>query len=477
MINKFKKNNYAIGSLLIVFFFFLYVFRLYNSYYVDNDFARDLVAILDITKGKMTLVGPDLSFGGILLGPYYYYLFVPIFFITRGDASSILYFNAFLFTATLPYAYIMLRKHYSVTMAGLATVAFALLPMYIFSARNPGNAYSYIPLLLIFLLNITFSKFSSRKELLMLGLLTGLILNFHYINIVIFIFAFFIILSQIPVKKNIFYYLLGALAPFVSLVIFELRHGFIVFKNTFQDKSNIDFVKTNFIENAMIEKSSFLTNIQLISSDITSQIVIPVFLALSYFIAVFFYKPKNRLLFLAIGAILGYVFTLFIMPFNYPKYFLFPFSFLIFFSLIMILLNYRWHIVIAIIVLAEIFFFPQSFYSESPRKFTQFENRVNEVVKQKIVTPDERFNIIQIRPEVLTTPYGYEYRFFLKKKGFTIDNVSEYKQSTKLLIFSRIPDYDIKNIDSWEIREFGKQYLGTAKVYKFPDVTVYKIVK
>ena len=61
------------------------------------DFARDLCDLLSIIRGKLTLIGPKTSFGGIYNGPYYYYLFAPIFYLTNLNIYSLLVFNLLLF--------------------------------------------------------------------------------------------------------------------------------------------------------------------------------------------------------------------------------------------------------------------------------------------------------------------------------------------------------------------------------------------
>ena len=121
--------------------------------------------------------------------------------------------------------------------------------------------------------------------------------------------------------------------------------------------------------------------------------------------------------------------------------------------------------------------FPHMLYKDSGRRKHVFEKRVSEVLQKKIISPTDHINIIQIRPDIKSTPYGQEYRFFLEKKGIITDKVSQYNSSKTLLIFSEIPNYDITQINSWETQQYGLQYLKKSQIYHLSDITVYKVSK
>jgi len=59
----------------VPFFVFLGVasilsYKLFYSFNFHPDFARDIYDILTIIQGKLTLIGPKLSFGGIYSGDW-----------------------------------------------------------------------------------------------------------------------------------------------------------------------------------------------------------------------------------------------------------------------------------------------------------------------------------------------------------------------------------------------------------------------
>ena len=156
------------------------------AYTFDNDSARDLVEIHEILQGDMRLVGPNASFGGLKTGPFYYYLFTPILFLTNGSVEGFLYFNAFVFACAVGFFSWTLLKKYKVLYAVTGSRVIIVSPLFIFASRNPGNANTYLAIALIILSLLHFYKLTG-KSLAVIGFLTGVIVNFQYANIVIFI--------------------------------------------------------------------------------------------------------------------------------------------------------------------------------------------------------------------------------------------------------------------------------------------------
>lgn len=208
-------------KILLVFLVFLgiYTFKLPSSFYPDTDFTRDMYEMIKIAQGKMTLIGPALRVG-IFAGPYYYYLFTPILAMSHCDTNFVLYFNAFLFAAALVYLYWKIPKIYPVAIIGISN-------FYLLSARHPGNGYSYLPLLLIFVTTLFLDKDFGKVKMVFSGLLAGIIVNFHPLTIIP------IIISVLYNWKRLTYKLLFGLtfsATFLPLLFFEYKHSFVISK-------------------------------------------------------------------------------------------------------------------------------------------------------------------------------------------------------------------------------------------------------
>ena len=230
--NKFKKNLLFAGVIFILSSL-IYSINLDTSFNFDNDFARDLIEVNNIISGHLTLIGPAASIG-IQTGPYYYYLFTPITFITNLNINSVLLFNALLSALAISYLAFMFYGKYGILKASIISTVLALLPVIIISARNPGNAFSYIPLLIILLTIITIKNENNNSTLLISGLLTGILVNFHYSNFLIFLPLLFFFLIRLKNKTKIFIYLSSFIFCFAPLLLFELKHHFVMTKNIFR---------------------------------------------------------------------------------------------------------------------------------------------------------------------------------------------------------------------------------------------------
>ena len=117
-------------------------------------------------------------------------------------------------------------------------------------------------------------------------------------------------------------------------------------------------------------------------------------------------------------------------------------------------------------------------YTTASRQATTYEARVNYILKNKIIRPGENFNLIQLsRDYTFYVPAGDEYRFFFRKAGTAPKPIIEYANAETLLILSELPQYDIKKLDSWEINQFGREYLTKPSIYKYNDLIIYKLQK
>jgi hypothetical protein len=199
------KNIFAVlififGSLLI------YCFRLKSSLFYHPDFARDMHEILRISQGKIVWLGPKLTFGGLYLGPYYFYLYVPAYIFSQGSIISVHFFNVFLFSLSIGYFLYKVfdkKKYFEGVFFSLILL---LLPMFVTGARNPSNAYSFVPLFLFFLTYLYFSKSLKTVALVILGFLYGVIINFHFLNVVFFPAVFAYLWWKLKDKKQLIFF-------------------------------------------------------------------------------------------------------------------------------------------------------------------------------------------------------------------------------------------------------------------------------
>ncbi|QQG44111.1 MAG: hypothetical protein HYW86_04595 [Candidatus Roizmanbacteria bacterium] len=470
--------RFIVGAGVIIISFLIFSYKLPSSFVFNPDFARDLYDILKITQGKITLIGPKLTFGGIYSGPFYYYLFTPILYITNLNINALLYFNAFLFAAAIGYLFKKISAILSLRKSVLVSLVFVFLPFYLSASRNPSNAFSYLPFLMILLTYIFFTEIKTKKQLFFIGIGFGIIATFHLVNLLIVPFVTLFIFYLLKHKRIIVYFFIGLFAPFSYFILFEIKHNFIMLKNTFIDKSYLYWVNNKNIPGGLTGKKNIIDNIFFLSSQIKELILInPLLMILLGSAIVLIKKNMKKERILVICSLLSLLLLVLTLRYQFISHYLFSVTFFIFFVFIFVLIKSKLTLVLIPILLFEIIYFPKSYYQPTWRSVQTYEKAAQALIQNNIIKKEDSFNVIQITNPDLLSPNGFEYRFFLRKAGFIPNLEFEYKKSQVLYIFSEIPNFNINNLDSWEAKEFGKEKFIDNKIYSTDKITIYKISK
>ncbi len=458
---------------------FIFSYKLFSSFNFHPDFARDIYDMLTIIQGKPSLIGPKISFGGFYQGPYYYYLFLPIFFLTRLNINSLLIFNLILFLLGLAFFYLKIKHKYGVLSSSLAALVIGFSPFYIIYSRSPWNGSTYLPFLLIFILSLYFlNPRVSKIGLFSLGILAGVILNIHISALIMLIFATAYLLYFLKKKTDYIYFFLGLILTFLPLLFFELKHDFVMFKNTFVVGSYKSFIENTNIPNALSGKKNIYENFFFIANIVSSQIGLSVFLIFAAFALLWKKIREKQTRFFIVACLCLLIFLSFVLRFQVGMHYLFSLSFLIIFTITVALLHsgYKWLLIP--IILLELYSFPKNIYSQSTRNPEKYEKAAHYVIEHKLIQKNESFNVVQYSKDyTFYVPIGHEYRFFLRKNKFIPKSEFEYNSSDKLLIFSEVKDLDISKLNSWEIEQFGKEYLKNGKRYYIGDIILYVVKK
>lgn len=433
-----------------------------------------------IAQGQFTLLGPKLSFGGTYAAPYYYYFFTPSLLLSGLNVFSIVYTNAFLFALGLGVMLFLAKPHYGLKKSLLLTLAVGLLPMYIFGSHYPGNGLSYIPLLLIFLLLLYLRNYQSKRQLFLLGLVSGILTTTHPTNLLVIIPLLLIITFQLKKKINLIYFLPGILIPFTPLVVFELKHNFLMIRDTLFNNSYQAFLDNNIIPNAPKGKENVFENSLFLASKMDSLILLSPFI---YLLIQFVptlkagrIKLTKELLF-PISGVISFILLSIVDRFKFEVHFLYPVALFVFLATILLLARTKFWPLLVILILFEVYQFPTYLYKPSTRSPQKIEAAVNFVIDHKLVSKDVSFNIIQATDQQALVPIGHEYRFFFRKRGFIPDSEYQYNQSKELLIFSETPNLDIKYFNNWATDQFGKRVVKAIQTYKEDSVIIYKLDK
>jgi len=240
---------------ILIFFsvFFLFLFlRLYNIDkriifdWDQQNFSYQIKNIIE--KGKLTLIGPRANNDlGFFLGPYFTYLLLPLYWLTKLDPSAlilfIILFNLSFFTITFK----VLNKIFNYHFVILFLILWSINSLLVNYDTIPWWPI-FIPLGTILVINTLFkiTKKNDSMSWLFLGLLLGFFVNLHFQFVFVILFAtIFLIISILQGLKidwkKIFLLLFGFIILFSPLFLFDLRHQFLnskLFLNFFTGSGN-----------------------------------------------------------------------------------------------------------------------------------------------------------------------------------------------------------------------------------------------
>lgn len=474
-----KKILFTIIITLILFI--VYSYRLPETLLFTSDFGRDMYQSGRIAQGDLVLIGSKMNLGGYFVGPYlYYFLAIPLF-ISGFDINFVLYFHALIFTGAVGFFFWAACQKIHPAKAFLAAFSIGLLPVYIQSARYPSNGYTFLAFLLILLTWVFFFNIKGKFPAAAAGILAGIIFNIHPTTIFATGFIFFYLVLFLKEKKLFFLFLGGFLITFLPILAFELRHDFIMARDTFINGSYRSFTQDSNTPQFWLHKNPIISSFLFFSGKFKQWVLLPPIFYFGVMIAATAWKMKeksNRLdLFLLISSLLSFILSMIILRFHFEEHYFFSTLFFIVFATVIVLIRSRlWFLLLAIIFI-EIILFPKPLYNQSKRLFSSIEQSVKFSIDQKLVTKEEPFNLIQITDAYGLVPTGYEYRFFFRKYGLYPNSEYEYKEAKKLLIFSETPYYDIDRFKMWATEEFGREYFSKRKVYHSGPITIYLISK
>jgi 4-amino-4-deoxy-L-arabinose transferase-like glycosyltransferase len=210
-----------------------------------GDEGRDVLVVYNILHGHLTLLGPTSSVGGFFLGPIYYYFMTPFLWLFNYDPVGPAVMVALFGIATVWLIYIVGKDFFNAKVGLMAALIYAISPLVIVYSRsswNP-NPMPFFSLLILYSLYKALKR-SSLKLFFAVGILFGIAMQLHYLSIflgvVVLVYTLLALLyKQKKLKiftqlfKNYLLILAGFLIGWSPFIAFEIRHGFMDFKNIF----------------------------------------------------------------------------------------------------------------------------------------------------------------------------------------------------------------------------------------------------
>jgi len=220
------KLNWSCLTLLAVLtiFLFLRFYQLPQRTIFNWDQERDAFEVQKILSGDPSLIGPRvLGPQGFFLGPYFYYLLAPFYFLTGGHPQAIVYFLIVLNLVFFLTAYLIVKKIWGEKTALIFLFLWSICPATIeTTAWNPA----LIPLMIILIWYTLF-----QKSYFWLGLSLSLAINFHFQAVFLAPFILLFLFWQKEFSgKNLGKAALGFFLPFTPLLLFDLKHNFLNLK-------------------------------------------------------------------------------------------------------------------------------------------------------------------------------------------------------------------------------------------------------
>lgn len=233
------KNSFALILILAAASFLrLYSIRDYIIFLGDE--GRDALVWLNIVeKGKFTLLGPTASVSGFYLGPIYYYLALPFYWIWRDPVGPAI-FVALTGIATVWLIWFINQKWFGPTAGLFSAWSYATANLIIRYSRASWNPN---PLPFFSLLGLYWISNGSRHnkiwQIAGAGVCLGIAWQLHYLALILTPVYILIIFTEIWLHhrqslKNFFspfivyllIFILGWLTSFSPFLIFEFRHNF-----------------------------------------------------------------------------------------------------------------------------------------------------------------------------------------------------------------------------------------------------------
>lgn len=247
---RFFKNK---GLIFILFLTllggFLRLYHLEELMTYLGDEGRDMLIVMDIIQGKnFPLIGPPTSIADLYLGPLYYYLITPFVWIFKMNPIGAAVFVAILGILTIPLIYYTVKKIFNHSVAIFASLFYSVSSLTVQFSRsswNPNPMPFFTTLLILFLFNYLKTK---KNIFLYLSVIAfSIMLQLHYIVILLLPFLLFIILKvnrSFSNNKSLLFSFLILLLFLTPLILFDLKHNFLNTKGIltiFKGRSNEGF--------------------------------------------------------------------------------------------------------------------------------------------------------------------------------------------------------------------------------------------
>lgn len=282
------------------------------------DQARDMLEIRALGEFKdLAVMGPTTSINGLRLGPFYYYVNLPAYWIGRGNPQALVDWNIILFLVSGMAIFWFFRKRNIVL--GLVTGSLFLAAPQMFNlTRYFWNANMATYLSVYFYLALwNFLEKKDKKGVFWLGVTSGLLTQFEAaFGIVCILFAILVIVINKKVAwwKN---FLAGIVPWFLPQIVLEIKNKFQMSKLFLGMMTGTNQV----LGEKLTFKETFLSHADSFKNYFEGQLMVPFWgglVVLILAIGLIFVFKKYRKYEIYFLGFLGFAFGFYLLIYHYP---------------------------------------------------------------------------------------------------------------------------------------------------------------
>lgn len=214
-------------SIILLIGIYLRFYRIEEVIAFGLDQGRDAWVVRDILQGKFTLIGPRTGIGHFHLGPAYYYLMAPFFYISNLDPMGANYFNITANIFNFVVIFIVSKKIFN-NYAALFIILLFATSHYLMESRIPWNVTLLPGISALLFFSITKIYQKKYKWIFVAWTLCGFAFHLHFTAIffpIILTASMLFVQDKIKVLK---YFLLSIplyLLWFIPNIVYELQSG------------------------------------------------------------------------------------------------------------------------------------------------------------------------------------------------------------------------------------------------------------
>jgi len=432
-----------------------------------GDQGRDVVHVWNfLSKGDLMFIGPQTSIGNMYLGPWFYYFIAPALLLFNYSPVGPSVLIAICAVITTYLIYKLSDKWFNTNAAVVSSFAFAISPViikYTSFSWNP-NIMPLFALLFIYAL--------VQKRYIVAALSFVMILNSHYLGLLLLAPAALILFNQKP-KLTVFIKPIIVVALFfLPLVLFDIKHkgqnvnSIVKFFTVRQETVNLKPYKA--IPEIFPLTKQITTRI-LVGKDESLGLIYTVVFLLLLFIVFLLHKKDKNYLYLLTWFISGVFGLALYKQHIYDHYFAFLFPVL---CMLLGVLVYRFKYLGLILFTITIFTSIQASHLKyAPNNQLQTAKTiVNRIVE---ASKGQDFNLALLAKQNYDPPY----RYFMYLQNAPVKEIIDQK-TTQLFVICEPFQMDCEKPPlghpEFSIAAFGPARLDN--MFKIGEITIFKLV-